>query len=136
MRLSAQYVSAPVMPEQPCVMTTAGTRSVVSGSLRIPKIIAGDPSCGAAIKGGVNRLPGKVTLWKFTISMRPWETAACGARSANAAVPTSTDDARLKVGIIGRRYRCALEVKSRVAKILRKSPMIARRIKHLAEVRV
>ncbi|MBR1215932.1 hypothetical protein [Bradyrhizobium sp. JYMT SZCCT0180] len=46
------------------------------------------------------------------------------------------DDMRLEVPIIGRRYRGAREEKRRAAKILRNNPMLARRIKHLAKVRV
>ena len=63
-RLLPQYVSAPVIPEQPCVSTTAGTRSSPSGSLKMPKIVAGVPSSGGGMKGGVNKPPGKVRLWK------------------------------------------------------------------------
>ena len=50
--------------EQACGRTMAGTRSSPSGSLKMPKTVAGFPSSGAGMNGGVNKMPGKVRLWK------------------------------------------------------------------------
>ena len=53
----------------------------------MPKIVAGVPSSGAGMKGGVNKLPGNVRLWKLTISIWSCEEAGGGATSAIAATP-------------------------------------------------
>jgi hypothetical protein len=39
------------------------------------------------MKGGVNRLPGNVRVWKLTISIWSWEKAGVGATSAITATP-------------------------------------------------
>ena len=137
-RLPAQYVSAPVGPEQPCVMTTAGTRPVPSGSLRTPKIVAGVPSSGAAMKGGVNRLPGNVRLWKLTISIWSWAEASRGvintvAPTAAAQSECSTDDLRVEAPTTGIRHRCASEAKGHEMRKSCRSPMNSRRINHLPQ---